>query len=329
MSVFAGKKAAKKRLWFSLKLATAAAALAILFYFRMIRLDALALLAGHPWTLLIAGLIFFCTLPLGALRWRILLAVQGIVLPFWQIYNICAIGALISVVFPGAVSGDALRFLYVAAAVPRRRTILGVTLVADRLLGLLGLGTVAATAIALQWPRVAASPGMKSVAVPIVVGFVVALAGGGVLFFVLDKLPFERLGLRQRGSLLRILNTVIDVAVLYRRAAGPLLRAFALSLVIQACSIAAVVLLADSMELSNLMGPLQYSLAGSLAILASAIPVTPGGIGVGEGAFQHLCLLLSNTAAPYASAFFAFRGLTIAVLLAAIPSLIAYRSRSK
>jgi glycosyltransferase 2 family protein len=304
----------------------AVAAVAALFYFRMIQVDLLVPLLGHPTLLLTVAALIFCTLPLGALRWRILLAAQGIVLPFWQIYHICAIGAFSGTFLPGAVGGDALRFIYLSAAVPRHRTIIGLTLLSDRLLGVAGLVMVAIGAIVSQWPTVAASPVIAPFALSIICGFAVAVAVGGVLLIVLNRLPVDDWSLHSRGLILRLLGTMIDVAALYRRSPGPLIAAFALSVVIQLCAALVVVLLAAAMDLSNAIGPLQYALAASTSILASAIPITPGGLGVGETAFQHLCQMLSNGGqAPFASAFFAFRGVTIAVLLVAIPSLIVHR----
>jgi len=145
---------------------------------------------------------------------------------------------------------------------------------------------------------------------------------------MLDQLRVDDWKLQSRGLNLRLLGTAIDVAVICRRSPGSLIVGFALSVVIQLCSALVVVLFVEAMHLSNSIGPLRYALAASISILASAIPITPGELGVGEGAFQHLCQLLSNgSQAPFATAFFAFRGLSIAVLLVAIPSLIAYRVR--
>ena len=311
-----------------LKSLIAVAAVGALFYFRMIRVDVLVPLLGRPVLLAIVAALIFCTLLLVALRWRILLAAQGIVLPFRQIYHICAIGAFSGTFLPGAVGGDALQFIYLSAAVPRHRTIIGVTLLSDRLLGVAGLVMVAITAIVLQWPTVVASPVIAPFALSIMCGFAGAVAVGGVFLIMLDRVPVDDWKLQSRGLILRLLGTVIDVMTLYRRSPGSLIVGFALSVVIQLCSAFVVVLLAEAMDLSNSIGPLQYALAASISILASAIPITPGGLGVGEGAFQHLCQLLSDSnQAPFASAFFAFRGLSVAVLLVAIPSLVVYRAR--
>lgn len=164
----------------------------------MIRLDAFLPLVDHPGLLLIMVAMFFCTLPLSALRWQILLAVQGIALPFWQLYHICAIGALTGTPLPGAVGGDALRFIYLATAVSRHRTVIGVTLLADCVLGVCGLVTVTIGTIGLQWARVADSPALAPLALSIICGFAVALACGGALLMTLDRLPVDSWRLRRR-----------------------------------------------------------------------------------------------------------------------------------
>jgi glycosyltransferase 2 family protein len=328
ISFRARKGTVKGQIGLLLKCLIAGAAVVALFYFRMIRLDALVPLFGHPGLLPITAVLFYSTLPLSAWRLRILLAVKGIILPCRQLYHICAIGAFSGTFMPGTIGGDALRFIYLAAAVPKQRAVIAVTLLSDRLLGVGGLVTVAVGAIALQWPRVAISPEMASLALSVFFGFAAALASASVLLIALNRLPVDSWRLHNRGAFLRLVRMVIDVTVLYRRARGTLIATFGLSVVIQICSVAALVLLAESMNLSAIMGPLQYALAGLLSNLVSAVPVTPGGLGVGEAAFQHFCQLLSDgSAAPFASAFFAFRGLMIAVLMVAIPSLIAHRIR--
>ncbi len=224
---------AKGRIGLLLKSLIAIVAVAALFYFRMIRLDALVPLFGHPGLLPIMAALFYCTLPLSAWRWRMLLAVKGIVLPYRQLYHICAIGAFSGMFMPGTIGGDALRFIYLAAAVPKQPAVIAVTLLSDRLLGVGGLVTVAVGAIALQWPKVATSPEMAPLALAVLFGFAAALAGAGALLIALDRLPVDSWRLHSRGAVLRLVGTVIDVTALYRRAPGTLIAAFGLSVVIQ------------------------------------------------------------------------------------------------
>jgi len=313
---------------FIVKSAIAIAAVAALFYFGKIRFDVLLPLTGHVRLLAITAILVFSTLALAALRWQTLLAVQGVFLSYKQIYHICAIGLFSGLYLPGIIGGDALRFFYLSAAVPRHRTIIAMTLLADRLLGLAGLVFVAMAAIVLQWPVVTESPMMKSIAVVIISGCSLAAILGGLAAIVADRLPIDDWKLHTRGVMLRLLGAMINIIALFRRAPRAVSFAFLLSFIIQLCTAAAIALLADAMKLSPSIGPMQYAVAGSTALLAGAIPITPGGLGIGEGAFQALCRFISaDTQAPFASAFFAFRCLTVIVLLSAIPSLILYKPR--
>jgi glycosyltransferase 2 family protein len=317
----------KRRGWLLIKFLIAIAVIVALFYFRMIRFDVLLPLVDHFGPVMVAASLIFCTLPLGALRWQKLLSVQGIAMPYVEIYHICAIGAFSGVYLPGAIGGDALRFIYMSAAVPRHRTIIAMTLLADRLLGLAGLAAVAIVVILIEWRTIAQSPFMNSIVLLIIVGVSLVIILAAFVIVVLDRIAIGRWKRNGRSLIFRLLGATIDVATLYRRAPRLLFVSLVISFIIQLCTVSAIVLISHALALSHLIGPVQYALSASISILANAVPITPGGLGVGEGAFQQLCQLLSSDGeAPFASAFFAFRCLTVVVLLVAIPSLIIYRA---
>ncbi len=58
-------------------------------------------------------------------------------------------------------------------------------------------------------------------------------------------------------------------------------------------------------------------------MVANILPFTPGGLGVGEAAFELICRWLAPSiiSAPYASIFFAFRAVSMVML---IPGAIAF-----
>ena len=58
-------------------------------------------------------------------------------------------------------------------------------------------------------------------------------------------------------------------------------------------------------------------LGGFIANIANTIPLTPGGLGIGEGAFDQVCRMLESkpSGAAYGSIFLAFRTATIIVYL--------------
>jgi glycosyltransferase 2 family protein len=63
------------------------------------------------------------------------------------------------------------------------------------------------------------------------------------------------------------------------------------------------------------------SLAGILGNISSAIPLTPGGIGIGEAVFAKVCYDLTARMAPYATIYLVFR---MMMALVSLPGLWIY-----
>jgi len=103
--------------------------------------------------------------------------------------------------------------------------------------------------------------------------------------------------------------------------------ALLLSAVIVGCAVGPIVLIAAAMPFAGpgFGGPsaADYGIAGLYALIANSLPVTPGGLGIGEGAFASACIMLAPQAsyAAYGTIFLAFRCVSI---LSALPGLIAY-----
>jgi uncharacterized membrane protein YbhN (UPF0104 family) len=61
------------------------------------------------------------------------------------------------------------------------------------------------------------------------------------------------------------------------------------------------------------------AIAGVFGNLFSVIPITPGGLGVGESVFSKVCVELSARIAPFATIYFSFR---VGMLIVNIPGMI-------
>lgn len=93
-----------------------------------------------------------------------------------------------------------------------------------------------------------------------------------------------------------------------------------LSVVIMGVAVGPIVLIAEAMAFTG-PSPGDYAIAGIYALLANSLPLTPGGLGIGEGAFASACLLLAPqaTRAAYGTIFLAFRCVFI---LSTLPGLL-------
>jgi len=72
-------------------------------------------------------------------RWRMLLAVHGVHLRFWRIFELTMIGQFFSAMGVGTTGGDVIKIFYAARAVPQRRAAVAFTIIVDRVIGLVAL----------------------------------------------------------------------------------------------------------------------------------------------------------------------------------------------
>jgi glycosyltransferase 2 family protein len=96
----------------------------------------------------------------------------------------------------------------------------------------------------------------------------------------------------------------------------------ALSFVMVSLIVVGIVITAATMQLGGL-SPLEYGIAGIYAMIANSLPFTPGGLGIGEGAFASACVLLEPATAgiAYGTVFLAFRCVAV---ISNMPGLIIY-----
>ena len=158
------------------------------------------------WWVLLAGVVMAMATVLGLVRWWLLLRARGLAVPFWEACAIGMIGNFFIVFSIGVVGGDLARVVYVVRHQPGRKAEAILSIVADRVLGVLGLCVVALLVVPMNWALITANRETRAL-----VWTILALLGGGLVplllempgpwrrwLTVLDRLPFrerrERLG---------------------------------------------------------------------------------------------------------------------------------------
>ncbi len=262
----------------------------------------------HPIMLAAAVTALFSTLLVAALRWHVLLVAQGIRLAPGATLRVVLAASFFGTFLPGTLGGDLLRSGYIARAARGRASTGLLSIVMDRTLGLAGLLVVAAV-VALAHPA----------SIPRAIGATIAVS---LLALALAALALPRItrALSRRASRahswragiaksLRELNTAM---ITYRRAGGGVATGLLLSMLICVLDVVGLVLVTRAMAIDALPW-MQQALAGTLALVANSVPLTPGGLGIGEAAFANTALALEplRSGAPYATAFLAYRCVTI------------------
>ena len=323
------KRSLRKVVLLLVKLAISGLLLFLLFTRGSINLDALLPLTEQPGAVLTSALLILSTLVFAAIRWSIILRVVGVPLPLMSLLHIQNIATFAGQFLLGTASADAVRGVYAWRALRGGTAKITLSILADRALGIIALFLVAGLLMALQWNRVQEVPELRLLA------FSLALVLGGMLvvvlafFFVPVSVTRMQLFAAEAPRLIQFLMHTRDVVVAFRRNPLAALVGLFLSLMGQIASVLGLAVLANNLKIGTLP-VIDYMLATPLALMASMLPITPGGLGVGEAAFDQVCrwLELSPSGAAYASIFLAYRAVSILVLLVGPISLILYKSEA-
>ena len=239
-------------------------------------------LGEHLGVVILVLLLFIGEFLLTAWRWRLLMRAVDLEMPLGRATRLTFIGSFFNMAIPGATGGDVVKAYYAAKATGRgTRAVLSVFV--DRIVGLLGLVVLAGLVLLVAPPQEGYGPAR------IIVGVVLGLSIVGIgvlatpalrrLFGVgklLGMLPFQALLAEVRAAL-----------ALYRNRPGPLIVALVVSVFNHAVAAFGVWLLAGALEIEGLGLGMALALV-PVANLFAAIPLLPGGWGVGEVAFAYL-----------------------------------------
>ena len=249
--------------------------------------------------LLLAVLLFGTVILLTTWRWNLLLRVQGICLPFLQVLRLSCIGQFFNIALPGAVSGDFVKMAYIAKAVPERTAEAILTIMIDRILGMLGMFFMASLFVLLYLSFLSGlGPDQRAVQIAAFVVGAGSIAGiFGVLAVEFRKqllaLPLIRtlvpaIAKRLPQKLNDIFGRLADALELYRQHRGAIVTGFAISLVVHSCL--ALIFVCGGIALGEAHVPAGgYFLSSQVAHAVAAIPLTPGGLGARDGV---ICLFL-------------------------------------
>ncbi len=276
--------------------AKALLALALLAYV-LHQVDWAELLASvrgmHPMFPILAALSLAASVVTAALRWRGLLRVQGVEVSAGEVIRLAFLADFFSMVLLGMLGGDAVKAWYVARHRRHTHRVI-VSVLFDRLLGVCGLAAFAAVMLAVLYALGAADDARTLLAPALSVAAVLAGVGMGAgvllsprlrallhLQTLSARLPFSH-HLAGAGHAIRT----------YLRDRPRLLHAVALTVLAEIFMIGSVALLGVGLGLG--VPWYAYFLYVPLVIILSAVPITPGSVGVTE----QLYVLYLSMAGP-------------------------------
>ncbi|MFA6134315.1 MAG: lysylphosphatidylglycerol synthase transmembrane domain-containing protein [Phycisphaerae bacterium] len=215
-----------------------------------------------------------------AYRWRLLLKVAQVAIPFWEAMRLTFLGAFFSIVVPGTVGGDLVKAYYVGKHTPNKAAAL-MSIIMDRVLGLTEL-TLLATAMLLA-VRLGGLVAPDQLRLPTLMVLAVIAGLIGAFVFLLSP-RFRRLlhlgRLYQHLPFAHHIRSLGEVTHLYRRNPGAMVAAVLVTFLAHVCWIGSIALLGWGLHLPTPW--YSFFLYIPLIYIIGAVPLTPGGLGLVE-----------------------------------------------
>lgn len=264
------------------------------------RLDAASLgIFVQDRAFLLVSIIFWLCIPvgLGSFRWYKLLRGAKVMIRYPRALQLQMVGLFFNTAMPGAVSGDLVKAVYVVRDQRgHSRTSAALAIILDRVVGLMGLFTVAGVASIVFLRSLSSNPVLQPMAFMVFASWMAMLVFLAVVFYPhrAGRDPFERLLSKKPWLLRRVFALVLKVyraLRAYRDHPRELLVAWAVSVVIQGIGVAYYWY--TTVELTGQVPVFsEFVIVLPFGMIATVIPIAPGGLGVGHVAFDKLFSLV-------------------------------------
>ncbi len=244
-----------------------------------------------------AGIVMtFGGLLVAAQRWHGLMKAQQIAVNPLRVFSIFFIGQFFNAFMPGACGGDIARAYYVIREAPQAKTEAVSTVLVDRLIGLFTLIAFGCIMVLSRVHIFFDHPGARGAGI-LMIGFLAASLLGTLIFFrrnLFEHRPFfVRLGQRTRFG--PLLQKAYNAFYVYRRNPRVLIPSILYSLGNMIFLTLACYCFGQSLAIDRPL--IDYFTLFPVITVLSAVPITPGALGIREGLFVELFRGVGVTAA--------------------------------
>jgi uncharacterized protein (TIRG00374 family) len=284
--------------------------------------DDLATQPKHYGLLVLALLVALGAMCLSFARWCVLVRCQGIELSMLEAFRLGSICFLLSFVSAGSVGGDLFKAIFLARRRPGKRVEAVASVLVDRGAGLYGLLLVVSCGLLLAQPTGAASDIVNiqhikwGTAILMTIGTVLlailVLGGRGV-----DRLIALASRLRLVGGIIGRIGPPLRMFHTHPIAFGA---SIVMSVAIQGLLVFSLYLIARGLY-PDPPTLAEHFVIVPIGMLASALPLTPAGIGVFEATIEALYEFIPATATEASGTLVALTFEVVKVVMAAIGTL--------
>ncbi len=242
--------------------------------------------ALNPGLLVVSFFLVLVNVILNNYRWMKLLRSQGIQVKLQSALPLTFVGLFFNVAVPGGVGGDVVKGYYFMRLSPNQKMMAAVCIFLDRYIGMFSLVLLAAAALMTQLDLVQNSAELFRLSMPVFGLLLIFGASFLILFSGLGK-TFNRILLKMKflPAHQKIMSLLSHVLV-FQKFPWLIFKALVLSLISQGFTLAFFILVGWTMDPTI---PLWvFFFVGGVGLIATAFPIAPASIGVGQAIFLFL-----------------------------------------
>ncbi len=244
-------------------------------------------------------------------RWWLLVRAQGFAFSPRDCLRIGFIGYFFNLLIPGSVGGDFVKAVLLARA-ERRRAAAIATVVMDRILGLFALILLGALMVAVFWADIRGSAPLRQLAAWTMGLCVAACLGMLVLFAPWLYHPGVVRRLARLPGVGHAAEAALAAVAVYRANLTVVFVTLAMSVLSHVGFVLSLWVTRMALPGETPPARVHFTVA-PLGLLVSAIPATPGGLGLAEGAMQKLFDFAGWSGSMALLMMLAYRGMQILI----------------
>lgn len=222
---------------------------------------------------------------LQTFRWFLLLSAQRIRLGFLRTLRVYLVGLFFNLFLLGSTGGDVIKIYYAMREAATRRSAALLSVLVDRMMGLLGLVVVALVVVAMRWQSLIENAPAELAALVLIMGAMTGLVVVGFLVdrfhlarFVPERFPFH--------------NAIVELATafsVYARDGRTLLFTLGASILGHVCIFLSFFCAARALgQLPGWSGLLDTFSVMPIIMTITSLPISLQGVGVREALFEQL-----------------------------------------
>ncbi len=220
----------------------------------------------------------------AAERFRNLLKAQGVLLTFRHNFEIFFIGQFFNFVLPGGVGGDAVKAFYIHKDVGELAETSPYTVLFDRLIGFFVLSSMAVLVVIFHWSQFQMRPQLRALSYIVICEFSLLTSIMATGYFRRSREMLLHLAPKKFNHLHKFTSKIVKSFEFYAANPKYVLRGLAWGICMQTFSVLALAAVGAAVHIETV--PLSaYFFIGPLGFMLASLPISPGGIGVGQAGF--------------------------------------------